>query len=162
MIKYSLKCNHNHIFEAWFPNSDDYEVQKLRGLLSCPMCGSKEINKAPMSPAIAKINGAASLAKENAVANTLPHSLGGENDTNLIPKELREVYADIKSRIEKDFDYVGDAFAKEARDIHDGIAQERPIYGETNAKEARELLEDGINIAPIPTLMNPKADKKLN
>jgi hypothetical protein len=149
MIKYSLKCDKNHTFEAWFPSSGDYDSQKERGLLSCPYCESKNIEKAPMSPSIAKTTPKAS--------DNIPVVSG-----NIIPPEMRKIYDDMRETIEKNFDYVGDSFASEARDIHDGIAPERMIYGETTPKEARELIEEGINIAPIPPLANPKKDKEIN
>ena len=149
MIKYSLKCDNDHIFEAWFPSGGDYDAQKERGLLACPFCESKNIEKAPMAPSIAKT--------PPKVSANIPVTSG-----NIVPPEMRKIYEDMRETIEKNFDYVGDTFAREARDINDGIAPERPIYGETTPQEARELIEEGINIAPIPPLVNPKKDTSIN
>lgn len=150
MIKYSLKCENEHLFEAWFPSSEGYEGQKAKGLVACPFCNSINVDKAPMAPNVKK-------SGEPKIADKLKSV-----DTSEMPKEVKEVFNNVREHIEKNFDYVGDNFAKEARDIHDGISEERPIYGEASAEDAKSLIEDGINIAPIPDVANPKAKKKIN
>ncbi len=148
MIKYSLNCENNHNFEAWFPNSDGFEEQNSKGFVVCPYCASIKVSKAIMAPAVKK-----SKPQEN-------ENISLSND--IMPTEVRKIIEEYKSHIEQNFDYVGDSFAKEARAIHDGDSEIRPIYGETTPKEAKELIEDGISIAPIPTLANPKTDKGIN
>lgn len=149
MIKYALKCENNHGFEAWFGDSCAYEDQNEKGLIECPYCGSVRIDKAIMAPNIR------TSKSKNADAPII-------NQPELLPSEIAKAYSQIKSHIEKNYDYVGKNFAEEARAIHAGVSEERLIYGETSPKEAVELIEEGVPIAPIPPLANPKADKKLN
>ena len=57
MIKYSLKCveencNKNEPFDCWFQNSASYQKQIDSGYISCPYCGSLNIKKNLMSPAV--------------------------------------------------------------------------------------------------------------
>lgn len=149
MIKYSLKCQKNHEFEAWFPSINDFDKQKASGYVECPYCGDKNIEKAIMAPNIKK---------------TIPNAPILENtfNENLIPEKLQNFYKGWREHIAKNYDYVGDKFADEARAIHLGESDERPIYGNSTHEEVRELIEEGVPIAPIPPLANPKGDKDLN
>lgn len=149
MIKYALKCENNHGFEAWFGDSQGYEEQNKKGLIECPYCASIQIEKAIMAPNIR------TSKNENAIAPII-------NQPELLPAEIAKAFSQIKTHIEQNYDYVGKDFADEARAIHAGTAEERLIYGETSPKEVVELIEEGVPIAPIPPLANPKADKKLN
>ncbi|MBO9559715.1 MAG: DUF1178 family protein [Caulobacter sp.] len=140
MIKYALACDHDHGFEGWFGSSSDYDDQAARGLLECPMCGSKAVRKQIMAPAVA-----GTKAQKSAPA---------------VDPKMREMMmtamGEVRRQVEENFDYVGDRFAKEARDIHEGKAEERGIYGEASPQEVKALVEDGIKVAPLP----PAAPKK--
>ena len=140
MIKYALSCDHDHAFEGWFGSSSDYDDQASRGLLECPLCGSKAVRKQIMAPAVA-----GTKAQQSAPA---------------VDPKMREMMmtamGEVRRQVEENFDYVGDRFAKEARDIHDGKSEERGIYGEASPKEVKALVEDGIKVAPLP----PAAPKK--
>ena len=149
MIKYNLKCATAHEFEAWFPSIEDYDTQKERGLVSCPYCSTHDVEKAIMAPAI----------KKPTPEKPISVSLGNEQ---IIPEDLQKLFKGWREEVEKNFDYVGDKFADEARAIHNGESDERPIYGETSPKQAKELIEEGIPIAPLPPLANPKGDKGIN
>ncbi|KQY28838.1 hypothetical protein ASD21_03285 [Caulobacter sp. Root1455] len=140
MIKYALSCDHDHAFEGWFGSSSDYDDQAARGLLDCPLCGSKTVRKQIMAPAIAGTKAQASTPEPSAQMREMMMTAMGE----------------VRRRVEENFDYVGDSFAKEARDIHDGKSEERGIYGEASPQEVKALVEDGIKIAPLP----PAAPKK--
>jgi hypothetical protein len=135
MIRYALACEHGHEFEGWFGASADYDDQHARGLLECPVCASKAVRKQIMAPAV-------SGTKAQGVFPDGP------------PPEAREMMMRaaqaVRQHVEENFDYVGDAFAKEARDIHDGKSEERAIYGEASGQDVKKLLEDGIQVAPLP------------
>ena len=139
MIRYALLCEHGHEFEGWFSTSADFDDQQGRGLLECPMCASKAVRKAIMAPAVAGTK---------------------KKGQDLNPAQgqamMMEAMGRIRRHVEENFDDVGDAFAKEARDIHEGRSEDRGIYGQATAKEVRELVEDGVPIAPLP----PEAPKK--
>lgn len=138
MIKYALTCDADHAFEGWFGSSADYDDQAGRGLLECPLCGSLEVRKAIMAPA---------------VAGTKAQKAAPE-----VPPQMRQVMMEamgkVRAHVEENFDYVGDAFAREARDIHEGKSEERGIYGQATPTEVKKLVEDGVPVAPLP----PKAE----
>ena len=134
MIKYALSCDHDHAFEGWFGSSSDYDDQAARGLLDCPLCGSKTVRKQIMSPAVAGTKAQKAAPEPSAQMREMMMTAMGE----------------VRRKVEETFDYVGDSFAKEARDIHDGKSEERGIYGEASPQEVKALVEDGIKIAPLP------------
>ena len=146
MIRYNLLCAHDHEFEAWFGSSEDYDTQAARGLVECPFCASRQVRKAIMAPAV---HG----AKKRSLADA-PSDPG--------QTMVMEAMKQVRAHVEENFDYVGDAFAKEARAIHDGDAENRGIYGEATPKEVRDLNEDGIQVAPLPVAATPKPRKQIN
>ena len=134
MIAYSLACPHGHEFEGWFKDSAAYDSQAADGVLACPVCGDAHIGKAIMAPAVKT-----SKAKGEA-----------ETKTPAEAKEMRQFVTGFRKFVEQNADYVGRAFPEEARKIHYGEADQRHIYGESTLREARELIEEGIEVAPIP------------
>jgi hypothetical protein len=132
MIRYAVRCEHEHEFEGWFPSADGFDEQAARGLVECPFCNSKQVRKAIMSPA---------------VAGTKKSSPAPSPEMQTM---VMEAMAKVREHVEENFDYVGDAFAREARDIHDGTAEHRDIYGEATPAEVAALKEDGIAVAPLP------------
>ena len=140
MIKYALACDYDHAFEGWFGSSSDYDDQAARGLLECPLCASKVVRKQIMAPAVAGTKARTAAPEPSAQVREMMMTAMGE----------------VRRQVEENFDYVGDRFAKEARDIHDGKSEERGIYGEASPKEVKALIEDGVRIAPLP----PAAPKK--
>lgn len=153
MIVYDLKCGKGHVFEVWFGSSSDYDQQKKRGLLECPYCGDSTVEKALMAPNVAaKSNQKPDLPARRSVGATGEHS----------PEQIKEMLAklaEMQRQVEESFDYVGEDFAEEARKIHFGETEERPIYGEVNLEEAKELKEEGIDVMPLPF---PSRRKRLN
>jgi hypothetical protein len=133
MIRYALTCDHAHAFEGWFGSSGDFDDQQARGLLSCPVCNSDAVRKQIMAPAVAGTKKRASVD-----APTVPQQV------------MMEAMGRLRRHVEETFDDVGDAFAKEARAIHEGKSEDRGIYGQASPKEVRDLVEDGIPIAPLP------------
>lgn len=141
MIRYDLRCDNGDEFEAWFGSIADYDKQAASGLVECPHCGSKHVEKAPMAPSV--VTGRKKDArKERAVAMAMA--------------------AKVREHIRANFDYVGDKFADEARKIHAGESEERAIWGEATPEQARELAEEGIAAAPLPADLAPTPPKKLN
>jgi hypothetical protein len=146
MIKYALKCEVDHDFEAWFPSSDGFDEQSRQGLVECPMCGSRQVAKAIMAPMV--------------------RTSKGRDEAGEAQRRLAELAFKVRKHVEATHDYVGDAFAREARDIHEGLTPDRPIYGQATPAEVKSLVEDGVPVAAIP-VMSPKRavkteDKKLN
>jgi hypothetical protein len=134
LIRFSLICDHEHEFDAWFRGGEDFETQKKRGLVECPQCGSSKVDKALMAPAVSTGRKQAKIAL----------AMG---------EEQRRAMAQLKAMADKlktDSDYVGDQFATEARKIHLGETEARGIYGEATPEEARGLAEEGIDFMPIP------------
>lgn len=135
MIVFDLKCEGGgHVFEAWFASSDDYESQRARGLVSCPLCGDERIEKAVMAPRVG--------AKGN-------QSAAAPADPEAMKAMLAAMAAAQKEMLEKS-NYVGERFADEARAIHLGEAAARSIYGKATRAETESLIEDGIEVSPLP------------
>ena len=136
MIKYSLRCDNDHVFEAWFSDSESFEKQNKKNLISCLTCSSTKIKKDIMAPRI-------SSGKQK------------NNRLNQKKDKIEMILNKVRKHVESNFDYVGDKFADEARAIHYGEKEEREIYGETSIDDAIELIEEGINVEPLPGI-NPK------
>ncbi|HZC16283.1 MAG TPA: DUF1178 family protein [Caulobacteraceae bacterium] len=140
MIKYALVCAHEHPFEGWFGSSADYDGQSARGLVACPVCGANEVRKQIMAPA---------------VSGTKAHGSAVEPDPRM-RSMMMEAMRRVRSHVTENFDYVGDRFATEARAIHEGASEDRGIYGEASPKEVRALIDDGVQVSPLP----PEPPKK--
>jgi len=144
MIRYNLICAREHEFEGWFSSSSDYDEQAASGLLSCPACGTKKVEKAIMAPAVKTARKVEARDEKAALAMTA-------------------MAAKIRSEIGKNCENVGSDFAEEARAIHYGEKPERGIYGSATPEETAELKDEGIEAHPLPDVLIPDADKpKLN
>jgi hypothetical protein len=141
MILFNLRCAKEHVFEGWFRSGDAYEEQAQAKTISCPVCGSRKVEKAPMAPRIGK-GGENAIARQNADTEKAAQ----------LTKALRE----LRAKVESESDYVGERFAEEARRIHYGEIETRSIYGESTNEEAEELREEGIPFARIPWI--PRQD----
>lgn len=135
MIRYALQCDDGHGFEAWFGDSAAYDDQAARGLIECPLCGSHDVSKQIMAPAVAGTR-KTKVSADPARMRTL----------------MMQAAREVRSHVEQNFDYVGDAFAREARDIHEGRTEKREIYGEATPAEVRKLKDDGVPCAALPPL----------
>lgn len=138
MIIFDLRCEGGHVFEAWFGSSVDYDDQQARGLVACPLCGSAEVAKAPMAPAVP--------AKGNSRAASRELFSG---DPGEVKAMLAAAAAMQKTMLERS-EGVGDRFADEARAIHLGEAEARAIHGRATRAQAESLVEEGIPVAPLP------------
>jgi hypothetical protein len=152
MIRYSLRCEKDHAFESWFQSSSAYDSQVKRKLVTCPACGSAKVEKAIMAPRIVGKKGRESVAPSPAPA---PAETPAAESTSLMMAQERELRAKIKElrdHIVKNADNVGERFPNEARAMHYGDKEHRPIYGEASPEEARSLIDEGVEVSPLPTL----------
>ena len=137
MIRFSLTCAEGHDFDSWFRSGADFDALSAAGRLSCAVCGSSQVDKRLMAPAVA-------------VSQAGPGAL--DRPASPVEAEL----AALRERLERESDYVGLSFAAEARAMHEGDKPQRNIWGEARPDEARALIEDGIPVAPLPFLPKPK------
>jgi hypothetical protein len=137
MIRYALACTAGHGFDGWFRSSEDYDRQAERHLLSCPVCGSPQIEKALMAPAVSTAEAARST---EAV-------LLGEKEV-----ELRDMIRKVRAEVTKNAENVGPRFAEVARQMHEGEVERASVYGIASQDEVRALAEDGVDFHPLPVL----------
>ena len=150
MIRYNLRCEKGHAFESWFQSSAAYEAQEKRKLVSCPSCGSVAVERAIMAPQIMTKKG-----REQAAPAPAPTEAAGPESTPLLmaqERELRAKLKELRDHIVKNADNVGERFPNEARKMHYGDIEHRPIYGEASAEEARALIDEGVEVSPLPVL----------
>ena len=148
MIHYNLRCERGHAFESWFQSSAAYESQEKRKLVSCPACGSVKVEKAIMAPQIARKKGRSAApvpAAEVTTPSSTPLMMAQE-------RELRAKLRELRDHIVKSADNVGERFPNEARKMHYGDIEHRPIYGEASPDEARSLIDEGVEVSPLPVL----------
>lgn len=132
MIRYALSCKDGHAFESWFKSASAFDGLAAAGHVACPVCGTAEVTKSLMAPAVTN------AAKPAAPTLTDPAT------------PMEEAMRALRRQVEENSEYVGVNFVTEARRIHDGDAPERAIYGEARPEEAKRLIEDGVPIAPLP------------
>lgn len=142
MIVFDLRCEEGHVFEAWFGSTGDYDAQKERGLVSCPLCGSPEVDKAVMAPNVSP--------KGNRAPVTVAGGAQGVVADHDAVKGMLAAMAAVQKKVLENSDYVGDRFADEARAIHLGEIEARSIYGKATPEQTETLLEEGIKVAPLP------------
>ena len=146
MIVFDLKCGaHGHIFEAWFANSDSFDDQKSRGLLSCPICGDSNVGKAAMAAAVPK--------KGNSVSEKSV-SLATNGDVSQA-KDILSALAQAQAKLLEGSRWVGRNFDSQARAMDAGDVERATIHGEVTAAEAKALIEDGIAVTPLPLPIVP-------
>lgn len=146
MIRYSLVCEAGHGFESWFPSSDSFDMQAAQGLVTCPVCDSASVTKALMVPSVARTDRDRAPAAPPAQAEA-PVALIAEPE-----RQVRAMLKALREHVVASAEHVGARFPEEARKIHYGEAEGRPIYGEASPAEARALVEEGIEVAAIPIL----------
>ncbi len=150
MIRYALRCERDHTFESWFQSSSAFGQQVKRKLVSCPICGSDKVEKAIMAPRIVSKKG-----RESAAPAAVPETPPAPPPTSLMmaqERELRTKLKELRDHIVKNADNVGERFPNEARKMHYGEIEHRPIYGEASPDEARSLIEEGVEVSPLPVL----------
>jgi hypothetical protein len=149
MIRYTLRCDRGHAFESWFQSSSAYESQEKRKLVNCPACGSAKVERAIMAPQIVSKKGRGAAVPAPVADVTAPAS------TPLMmaqERELRAKLKELRDHIVKNADNVGERFPNEARKMHYGDIEHRPIYGEASPDEARALIDEGVEVSSLPVL----------
>jgi hypothetical protein len=149
MIRYSLRCDRDHAFESWFQSSAAYDSQVRRKLVTCPACGSAKVEKAIMAP---RIVGKKGREKAAPAVETAPAASESTSLMMAQERELRAKLKELRDHIVKNADNVGERFPNEARKMHYGDIEHRPIYGEASPEEARSLIEEGVEVSPLPVL----------
>jgi hypothetical protein len=153
MIKYALRCEREHGFESWFPDSASYEKQRKRGLVDCPVCGSTKVDKQIMAPNI-RVSADIDVRPQETPA---PAAAAAPADPAFVlaseqAKQLRAMIRELHAHVAANTEDVGARFAEEARKIHAGEADDRAIRGRASLAEAIELHEEGIGVLPLPPL----------
>ena len=133
MIVYSLNCAKGHDFEGWFASSAAFDAQAADGTLACPVCNTRKVTKAVMAPALSN-----SVGKQKSAP--APDEL----------RKMRQFMTGLRKYVEENAENVGTKFPEEARKIHYGETEEHPIYGEATLDEAKDLIEEGVDVAPLP------------
>jgi hypothetical protein len=131
VIVYNLRCEQDHEFEGWFKDSAAFDAQAADRKLVCPVCETRKVEKAPMAPSVS--------GTKKRVVNS-PEEL----------KQMRQFMTGLRKYVQDNAEYVGPKFPEEARKIHYGETEDRHIYGEATLKEAKELIEEGVDVAPLP------------
>ena len=134
MIRFHLKCDQDHQFESWFQSGAAFDKLVTARMINCTTCGSTKVTKTIMAPAVST------------------------SSQITAPKPTEAAIAALREQVEKNSDYVGETFAKEARAMHDGTIPERSIYGQANLTEAKKLVEDGIPVVPLPFIPRKKTN----
>lgn len=137
MIVFDLKCGAGHVFEAWFGSSADFANQQKRGLVDCPICGDRAIEKALMAPAVG--------VKSNQQSPVTPAAM----------KAAMAALAAAQSKALEGSEWVGSAFAGRARAMHAGEEDHVAIHGQATLAEAKALVEEGVPVAPLPLPVVP-------
>ena len=151
MIRYALICDREHEFEAWFQNSASFDKQVKAKAVSCPACGSTKVSKALMAPALS------GTRKKGVNDNEVAENRGGPGAVTMAaadPKviEMVETLRQLKKHVVANSEYVGERFPEEARKIHNEESEARSIYGEASLEEAKKLIEEGVELHPLPIL----------
>ncbi len=138
MIKFSLKCAENHSFDSWFQSAASFDKLARARLVTCAECGGTDITKGIMAPNV------------QSARRAPPDTPRGTGPLAASRTASQQAIAQLREKVEANSEYVGTDFARKAREIHDGTAPERAIYGEARVDEARKLVEDGVQILPLP------------
>lgn len=139
MIKYNLKCKHKHEFESWFLDSKEFEKLKSKKMIECIFCKTKSIEKSIMAPSI--------LNQEQKQKN--------QKSIKYI-KKIQKDLLKIRNFVEKNFEYVGNNFPREVRNVYYDKRKNKNIYGKATPEETQELEEEGIELTAIPWIDNKK------
>jgi len=145
MICFTLACDKGHSFESWFASNDKFEALQKGGHVTCPECNSSSVAKELMAPPV--------RASRNAKKTIQTQPMAASPDP-----DVAEAIKAIRDHVEKNSDYVGDDFAKEARAMHEGDSPQRSIHGQARPEEARKLIEDGVPALPLPFVPRQKTN----
>ena len=163
MIVFDLICeDQHHAFEGWFGSSADYADQKADGLVQCPVCGSENIAKAAMAPNLGRKGNQEPVAVDQDVSQPAAKAAQSISSKTAVPAQYQEMIGELAKMQEQllaDSEWVGDKFAKRARDMHYGDVDEKPIHGTASKEEVADLAEEGISALPLPIPVLPPKSK---
>jgi len=167
-----LQCAQGHSFEGWFGSQDDYDSQRARGLVTCPMCNDSDITKKLSAPRLNLGHGIApalAVAPHDAVLGgaQLPAKLPAPEASSPVPSSDLALSSETLSQMQAammkmvrhviaNTEDVGSQFAEEARKIHYGEREERSIRGQATREETEALIDEGIDVMPLPVPENLK------
>jgi hypothetical protein len=143
-----LQCRYGHAFEGWFASQDDYESQRERGLLTCPVCNDAEVSKKLSAPRLNLGRSPEPVADAAKPQSTSVAALASQAMPAL-PQELQAAMLKMVRHVMANTEDVGPQFAEEARKIHYGEADNRNIRGQASREETEALLDEGIDILPL-------------
>ena len=156
MIRYSLQCESGHEFESWFANSDTYDKQVKRKLVTCPTCGSPKVEKAIMAPRLARTDKTREMlpapVPASAPTPSMPEPKAPVAMISPQEQEFRQKLKALRDHLVQNAEHVGPRFSEEARKMHYGEIEHRSIYGEASPEEAKDLHDEGIEFHPLPVL----------
>ena len=162
MIVFDLECRPaGHRFEGWFGSSEDYASQQERRLVACPECASSDVIKAPMAPNVERKGNQISVPAPAASASEMPAPMPVPMAKGALPPEaikMMQALAIMQAKALEKSRWVGDSFAEATREMHYGEREVEPIHGEATIKEARDLIEEGIEVAPLPFPVAPPGE----
>ena len=153
-----LHCPAGHVFEGWFASEDDFQSQRLRQLVQCPVCGDSEVTKRLSAPRInlgAQPPRAVPVAAKPALAPAAPVPIAAPSPPEISTEAREQLHAmhsawmQWSRKVAENTENVGKHFAEEARRMHYGEIEDRAIRGQTSTEQALELLEEGIGIVPL-------------
>jgi hypothetical protein len=165
----SLQCAGMHTFEGWFGSEEDYQSQRERGLVACPLCANTEVRKLPSAPRLnlgaAEPRAAKPISQEEGPvpgsADAPAASVPSQPTANELAANLAQVHPEAAEMVQEAWmkmvkhviantEDVGQNFAEEARKMHYGESEERNIRGQASIEETKDLLEEGIEVMPLP------------
>ena len=161
MIHYALACDAGHDFESWFPSGASYEEQAARGLVTCPICDSAKVEKRIMAPAVARRDRPSPTATaETPSPAQAPAAVPAPSPPVAMlsdeARAMRSMLRAMREHVMQTADHVGERFPDEARRMHYGEIEQRSIYGAASADEVQELLDEGVEIHPLPPSLDDR------
>ncbi len=161
MIRFALSCDSGHGFESWFRDNAGYDAQRAAGLIECPRCGSVKVDKTIMAPHVARRDRGRDAAppsapETHAGSEAMPAPAtgpqGAATNMPIADKAMRELARALRRHVAENAEHVGDRFADQALAMHHGDIEHRAIYGSSTPDQARMLIEEGVEIHPLPPL----------
>ncbi len=155
MLVVDLCCDQGHRFEGWFGSADDLASQQARGLLTCPVCGSEQVQRLPSAVHINRgVSRQALPSKAESPVAEVPSSAPPIDEemsrTHAALVQMQKLWLEAARHVVENTEDVGAEFAREARKIHHGDAPERGIRGQATTEERQALAEEGIDVFSMP------------
>lgn len=154
MKVFDLHCYNGHSFEGWFTSQADWQNQRERGLLRCPVCDSAHIQRRPSAARLPRKSNSAKAQEGVQAQNKKPIKTNTSPPTQEAPSPALQAahaqWLQAARELVRNSEDVGDRFAQEARRMHQGEAPARAIRGRSTPEQTMQLLEEGIPVLPLP------------